>query len=104
MSIDQVDIAPSVSGAEAAADPYSAEWWQSRTAGELRDIIKQSFRLGQAYDCAVAETERRAREAVRRLREAESATERRNAKMRLLVLAAVLVAVVAIGVLDWLAF
>ena len=36
--------------------------------------------------------------------EAESATERRNAKMRLLVLAAVLVAVVAIGVLDWLAF
>ena len=104
MSTHQVDVASGAASAEIAADLYSAEWWESRTAAELRDIIKQGFRQGPVYDRAVTETERRAREAVRRLREQESATERRNAKSRLIVLAALLAVVVLVGVLDWLAF
>ena len=105
MSTHHVELAAgAVSSATAAADPYSAEWWESRTAAELRDIIKHGFRQGHVYDCAVAETERRAREAVRRLRQEESATKQRNAKARLAVLAAVLAIVVAVGLVEWLAF
>jgi hypothetical protein len=105
MSTDQVELATgAISSAIAAADPYSAEWWESRTAAELRDIIKHGFRQGHVYDCAVAETERRAREAVRRLRQEESATKQRNAKARLAVLAAVLAIVVGVGLVEWLAF
>ena len=105
MSTDQVELAAgAISSAIAAADPYSTEWWESRTAAELRDIIKHGFRQGHVYDCAVAETERRAREAVRRLRQEESATKQRNAKARLAVLAAVLAIVVAVGLVEWLAF
>ena len=73
-----------------------------RTTAELRDIIKNGFRHGLPYEMAVAETERRAREAVRRAREAEDAAERKNGKMRLIVLAAILAGVVAVGFLDWL--
>ena len=105
MSTDQVELATgAISSAIASADPYSAEWWESRTAAELRDIIKHGFRQGHVYDCAVAETERRAREAVRRLRQEESATKQRNAKARLAVLAAVLAIVVGVGLVEWLAF
>jgi CHASE3 domain sensor protein len=105
MSTDQVELAAgAVSSDIAAADPYSAEWWESRTAAELRDIIKHGFRHGHVYDCAVAETERRAREAVRRLRQEESATEQRNARTRLVVLAAVLAIVIGVGLVDWLLF
>jgi hypothetical protein len=105
MSTDQVELATgAISSAIAAADPYSAEWWESRTAAELRDIIKHGFRQGHVDDCAGAETERRAREAVRRLRQEESATKQRNAKARLAVLAAVLAIVVGVGLVEWLAF
>jgi len=85
-------------------EPYSAEWWQARTTAELREIIKHGFRHGAPYEMAVAETERRAREAVRRARAEQDAVERKNGKLRLIVLGAVLAAVVAIGFLDWLAF
>ena len=43
MSTDQVELATgAISSAIASADPYSAEWWESRTAAELRDIISNS--------------------------------------------------------------
>jgi hypothetical protein len=67
---------------EAAPEPYSAEWWQARTPNELRDIIKRGFGLGQAYDGAVLETERRAREAMRRIRDQADEAERRQTKAR----------------------
>lgn len=102
MSTDQVDLAVSAPAAETAPEPYSAEWWQARTAKELRDIINQGYRAGQAYDSAVAETERRAREALRRVRDEQSATARRNARTRLMVLAAVLAGILAIGFFDWM--
>jgi hypothetical protein len=76
-----------------AADPkpYSAEWWQARSATELREIIKHGFRLGSAYDGAIAETERRAREATRRVRDQALAESRKRARIRAAVLAAAFV-------------
>lgn len=86
----------------AAAEPYSAEWWQERSAKELRDIIKHGFRLGQAYDGAVAETERRARQATRRMRD-EAATEaRRKARNRIVTLGAALAIFLASALWLWL--
>jgi CHASE3 domain sensor protein len=72
-------------------EPNSAEWWQARSATELREIIKHGFRLGSAYDGAIAETERRAREATRRLRDQALAESRKRARNRAAVLAAAFV-------------
>jgi len=85
-------------------EPYSAEWWQGRTAAELRDIIKRGFGTGQAFDGAVVESERRAREATRRLRDQVETADRRRGRIRLLGLGAILVILVAIFVYAWLAF
>jgi hypothetical protein len=104
MNIDHAAVAPNEAVSQAAHEPFSAEWWQERTTTELRDIIKRGFGLGPAYDGAVAETERRARETLRRVRDEQDATARRNAKLRLMVLSGILAAVLAVGLFDWLAF
>src|SRR5690348_12673996 len=75
---------------DAAPEPYTAEWWQARTPNELRDIIKRGFGLGQAYDGAVLETERRAREAMRRVRDQAEEAERRQTKVRYMVYGGIL--------------
>src|SRR4051812_24795692 len=69
VDIDETIVADGASAARAITEPYSAEWWQERSTTELRDIIKRGFSLGPAYDGAVVETERRAREALRRIRD-----------------------------------
>jgi len=79
--------------------PYSAEWWENRTASELRDIIKRGFGVGQAYDGAVIETERRAREATRRLREE---AEQERAKNRLMALAVMLAILIVTMIVTWI--
>jgi hypothetical protein len=88
---------------EAPQEPelFSAEWWQVLSAEELRDIIKRGYGVGPAYDGAVAETERRAREALKRVRESESASRHRIAIIRLSLLGAVLAIVIAIGIIEW---
>jgi hypothetical protein len=73
-----------------ALEPYSAEWWQARTPTELREIIKRGFGLGQAYDGALVETERRAREAMRRIRDQAVEAERRQTKARYMVFGGIL--------------
>jgi outer membrane protein TolC len=50
-------------------EPYSVDWWESRTATQLRDIIKRGFAGGPEFPGAVAEIERRARVETSRLRE-----------------------------------
>jgi hypothetical protein len=77
------------SGPDEAAEPYSAAWWQRRTAEELRDIIKRGFSGGQAFHGAVSETERRAREETRRLRDVAAVeAERRRKRRRVIILGA----------------
>ena len=44
---------------------YSLTWWQSRSSEELRDIINRGFAGGDAFGGALAESERRVREAAR---------------------------------------
>ena len=85
----------------AGLEPYSADWWQQRSATELRDIIKRGFHLGQAYDGAVAETERRAREATRRMRDEAASNARRKARNRIVTLAAALAVFLASAVWLW---
>ena len=79
--------------------PYSAEWWENRTASELREIIKLGFGVGQAYDGAVIETERRAREATRRLRDE---VEQERMKNRIMALAVMLAILVVAMIVTWI--
>ena len=69
MTFDQTLVASVTGDLDTAVEPYSAEWWQHRSAEELRDIIKRGFSGGEAFRGAVSETERRAREETRRLRD-----------------------------------
>jgi hypothetical protein len=102
VDIDETIVADGASAARAITEPYSAEWWQERSTTELRDIIKRGFSLGPAYDGAVVETERRAREALRRIRDDNAVVEQRKARLRLALLAGVLAIIVTIGLADWL--
>jgi hypothetical protein len=88
--VDVKETTTSSAAPGAALEPYSAEWWQARTPNELRDIIKRGFGLGQAYDGAVLETERRAREAMRRIRDQADEAERRQTKVRYMVYGGIL--------------
>lgn len=101
MDIDETIVAEGASAAPTITEPNSAEWWQERSTTELREIIKRGFSLGPAYDGAVVETERRAREALRRIRDDNAVVERRKARLRLALLAGVLAIIVAIGLVDW---
>ena len=83
-------------------EPYSAAWWEQRTTVELREIIKRGFGVGQAFDGAVAETERRAREAMRRVRDQAGAEVQQKEKSRLLVLGTILAVLIALVLLVWL--
>ena len=74
----------------------AAGFWESRTAEELKDALERGFAGGEAFAAAAAETERRAREAVRRAREtAPSENGRIGRKAWLLLLAAIMLAAIA---------
>ena len=88
---------------DAAPEPYSAEWWQVRTPNELRDIIKRGFGVGQvAYDGAVLETERRAREAMRRVRDQAEQAEQQQTKARFILLGGILALLMVLMIALWL--
>jgi hypothetical protein len=91
-----LDTAP-----DEAPELFSARWWECLSPEDLRDIIKRGYNVGPAYDGAIAETERRAREALKRLRESEIESQRRIGLIRLSLLGAVLAIVVAVGVIEW---
>jgi hypothetical protein len=78
---------------------FSAEWWESRTSEELRDFIKRGFSGGLIFEQAMAEDERRSRDAVKLIRtsalEAEIRSVRRTRLIRILAGCA---AVVLIGI------
>ena len=96
MTLNQALATAGESSADTAQQPYSAEWWQRRTAEELRDIINRGFAGGEAFQGAVSEAERRAREETRRLRDlAAVATERAIKRKRLVMGSIALVAIAA---------
>ncbi len=69
MAVDNVSTFTITRSRDGAAEQFSAEWWQRRTAEELRDIINRGFAGGQTFRAAVDEVERRSREETRRLRD-----------------------------------
>ena len=89
MALDETLAVVGNEAAITSLEPYSVAWWESRTGEELRDIINRGFAGGQAFQSAVAEVERRAREETSRLRAAAALeAERRNKRNRLLIRAA----------------
>ena len=103
MTLDemQAGIAPTAAN-DGPREPFSAAWWQNRSAEELRDIIKRGFAGGEAFKGAVAEAERRGREATKRLRaEAAIEAEQRKKRMRIIAAAAVAALLVLIAI-GWL--
>lgn len=100
MTFNETLAATATNAPDQAPEPYSAAWWDKRSAEELRDIIKRGFAGGQAFQGAVSETERRAREETRRLRdlavvEAEHRRKRKKAMVLVTITAAVTIAACA---------
>lgn len=71
----------------ATSAAFSADWWNSRTADELRDMINRGFAGGDLFTGATAEAARRSGEA-RQLADEEAAAvsrrERRGKRKRLI--------------------
>jgi hypothetical protein len=98
MTIDETLVVTGTKGADEAQEPYSAAWWEIRTAAELRDIIKRGFSGGQAFSGAVAESERRAREMTKRMREAAALeAEGRRKRRKVVTLGTMAATVIAIA-------
>jgi hypothetical protein len=92
----ETTLAGTRTSANDAHETFSAAWWEARTAEELRDIINRGFAGGGTFHGAVAETERRARDATRRLREAAVAAASRRKRMKVVAIGALAsVAVIA---------
>ena len=101
-TLDTTLAATPTIGANDVNEQFTAAWWERRSAEELRDIIKRGFAGGDAFQGAVAEAERRARDATRRLREeAGAAALIRNKRLKLIAigaLAAVAVSAASAGI------
>ena len=96
MTYSETIAAAGASHANDAREQFSAAWWEHRTAEELRDIIKRGFAGGEAFQGAVSETERRARDETRRLREiAAVEAEQRRKRKRVAILASIAAVTVA---------
>jgi hypothetical protein len=103
MTLDEMQATAAPSAAnDAPRETFSAEWWQNRTAEELRDIIKRGFAGGEAFQGAVAEAERRGREATQRLREAAAIDAERRKKRVRMIAGAVVAALLLLFAIGWL--
>jgi hypothetical protein len=104
MTVDQGLAVVAAPDATESHEPYSVAWWETRTAEDLRDIVNRGFASGQAFRGAIAETERRARQETRRLREvaaAEALSRRKRNEIFWGVAASVLAIAALLG--FWLA-
>lgn len=77
---------------EAAHEQDIASWWRTRSTEELRAILSRGFGMGAAFEAATAETERRARERLKRDEEAAAVEAQRRKRLRLQILGGVLLA------------
>jgi ribosomal protein S19E (S16A) len=102
MTLNETLAVTGTTSAQEAPPSYSAAWWGLRSADELRDIINRGFAGGQTFNGALAETERRARAATRRLREeAAIAAEIRRKRKKLVslgALATIVTIVASVGI------
>jgi hypothetical protein len=99
MDVDETALQPETGSRGFGSRLEPSAWWESRTPDELREIIKRGFGGGETYDRAVAETERRAREAMRRMRAESDAVARREARKRMVTLAAAIA--IFLGSMAW---
>lgn len=101
MAIDETLAVLGKDRTSESQEQFSAAWWQRRSGEELREIIKRGFAGGEAFQGAVAETERRARDITQRLRESAAVAAAARKKRRLAVLGSAAALSVTIAVGAW---
>jgi ribosomal protein S19E (S16A) len=102
MTIEETIAVAGKTSTSESQEQFSADWWQRRTAEELRDIIKRGFAGGEAFQGAVAEAERRARDVTRKLREKAAIESEARRKRRLVLLGSLAAVSVTIAAGTWL--
>ena len=103
MTVNETLVAARAGPGDDSLDQFSAAWWERRTAEELRDIIKRGFAGGDAFQGAVSETERRAREETRRLREIAAVEAEQWRKRKRVIFASIAIAAILALAAWWLA-
>lgn len=92
MEVDDTLASAEAKGLEAADEQGLAAWWQTRSTEELRAILSRGFGTGAAFEAATAETERRARERLKKDEEAAAVDAHRKKRLRLEILGGILLA------------
>jgi len=83
-------VEPGTESAQGAGEAYSEAWWRALSPAELRENVARGHSIGPAFEAAVGEMERRARETLRAEEEAVVAEAARLKRLRRLILEAVL--------------
>ncbi len=92
MEVDDRLASAATKGPEVLDAQDLAAWLRTRTAEELRAILRRGYGTGTAFDAATAETERRARERLALEEQAAAAAAERKKRLRLRILGGVLLA------------
>jgi hypothetical protein len=92
MSVEETGASPEIGTALSGAEPYSQAWWRERSSDELRLIMNRGLELGPAFDGAMVEAERRAREFLQAEEMAAFEREAREKRFRRLILVGLLLA------------
>ena len=92
MDVDDTLASTEAKAPDAADEQALAAWWQTRSTEELRTILSRGFGTGAAFEAATAETERRARERLKRDEEAAAIENQRKKRLRLQILGGILLA------------
>jgi hypothetical protein len=86
MNVDEAIFSPESNSTANADAPFSAGWWQSRSAEELRAMMNRGIGTGAPFDGATAEAERRARVLLRAEDQAAYKEAARKKRLRLVIL------------------
>ena len=89
MTVDDALASPEANDRGSAPEPFSPEWWRSRSAEELRALLDRGFG-SSAFEGATAEAERRAREELKAEDQAAESVASHKRSLRLGILEAVL--------------
>lgn len=92
-------VEPEAEAAQTVAEPFSEAWWSDRSSEELRETVARGHSAGPAFEGAVAEIERRARESLRGEEAAAVAEAARLKRLRRVILESVLLILLILIVL-----